>query len=722
MKRLHGSIIFFIFSLFLLTGQQAWAGYELVADFATDGVVRTDVLGNDDRATSMVVQDDGRIIVVGSAGNGVDSDIMVLRYTRKGVLDTTFNLDGKATFAVGRGDDFGYGVVVLKDGSIIVSGTSQNSDGLDDLVLLKVTAEGIMDNDFGVGGIATFHIDDASTMGHGLALKTVAEEDRLFVAGMMTAEETAKGLVVSYSLDGDMLNDFGGGGFVTLDSPENTGVYDLAVTDEGKLLLAGYAEKNDGVKRAALFSLNADGTVDTGFGVAGAAMVENHKGDSVFYGLAVLDSGAVIGAGYLKENEKKNMFAAKYRASGTLVENFGDDGVVVHDLGDDSVAYAATEKEDSSLILAGEFQNYDNLDVALLHLDNLGKEKQNSTFASPATFADGESITDFNDSDDSARTLVLVQKDSDEIYVAGYTDDGNDSDVILMAYSIDGVSLDASSADYGSGYDGNPAFFVGTLSVTGIQRTSAISGGVITKNNSYKCKDNPGSFDPPITSSPRICPTVKERGVVYSITPYPSYRGEEETTETTGSTGTSSETDSGKNGVFPDWISQKPGYDFIRYGRTSDGSGVGTFGSDLYELSPDTTYYVRAYAVLSDGTVLYGNQIGFETSDACFIATAAYGSFLAPHVTLLRTFRDRYLKTNAVGQYFVHLYYHVSPGIAEKISESPVAQFMVRIMLLPFVAFSYFMVTFSLSSKIITVLLCGLFFLFSKHILARSKT
>ncbi len=703
MKRLHGSIIFFIFSLFLLTGQQVWAGYELVSDFATDGVVQTDVSGNDDRATSIAVQEDGRIIVAGSAGNGVDSDIMILRYTQEGVLDTSFNANGKATFAVESGDDFGYGVVVLKNGSIIVSGYAKNSNGLDDLVLLKVTDKGILDNDFGVGGIVTFHINDASTRGYGLVLKTVAEEERLFVAGMMIEEGTAKGLVVSYSLAGELIADFGAGGFVTLDSPENTGVYDLAVTDEGKLLLAGYAEKNDGVKRAALFSLNTDGTVDTGFGVAGAAMVENHKEDSVFYGLAVLDSGAVIGAGYLKENNKKNMLAVKYRASGRIVKSFGDGGVVIHYQGNDSVAYDIIEKEDSSLVIAGEFQNYDNLDVVLLHLDSFGREKQSISL-------------DFNNTDNSAHKLALVQKSSDEVYVAGYTDTGNDRDVILMAYLVDGASRDESPVGSGSGYDRIPAFFVGTLSVTGIQRTSAISGGAITKNGAYRCEYNP---DAP---KPKTCPTVTERGVVYSITPYPSYRGEKETTETTKITGTSSGTDASNNRVFPDWIDEKPGYGFIRYGRTSDGSGVGIFGSDLYELSPDTTYYVRAYAVLSDNTVLYGNQVGFETSDACFIATAAYGSFLAPHVTLLRTFRDRYLKTNAVGQYFVRLYYHVSPGIAEKISESPVAQFTVRIMLLPFVAFSFFMVTFSLSSKISIVLLCGLFFLFSKHILARSKT
>lgn len=67
----------------------------------------------------------------------------------------------------------------------------------------------------------------------------------------------------------------------------------------------------------------------------------------------------------------------------------------------------------------------------------------------------------------------------------------------------------------------------------------------------------------------------------------------------------------------------------------------------------------------------------------CFIATAAYGSYDASAVKLLRRFRDQVLMPTAPGRAAVDAYYHLSPPLARAIEGSAPLQFAVRTALTP---------------------------------------
>ncbi len=69
----------------------------------------------------------------------------------------------------------------------------------------------------------------------------------------------------------------------------------------------------------------------------------------------------------------------------------------------------------------------------------------------------------------------------------------------------------------------------------------------------------------------------------------------------------------------------------------------------------------------------------------CFIATAAYGSYLDPHVQVLRDFRDRRLLTSGPGRAFVRLYYDYSPPVAAWIEGREGLRTATRILLTPVV-------------------------------------
>jgi len=94
---------------------------------------------------------------------------------------------------------------------------------------------------------------------------------------------------------------------------------------------------------------------------------------------------------------------------------------------------------------------------------------------------------------------------------------------------------------------------------------------------------------------------------------------------------------------------------------------------------------------------------------SCFIATAAYGSPLHPHLDVLRDFRDQYLMPSKFGRWLVECYYRYSPFIADLIAKHKPLKVIVRIQLLPAVIFSYSMVHLGPTAALVIFIFSGLF-------------
>lgn len=123
---------------------------------------------------------------------------------------------------------------------------------------------------------------------------------------------------------------------------------------------------------------------------------------------------------------------------------------------------------------------------------------------------------------------------------------------------------------------------------------------------------------------------------------------------------------------------------------TASDAAVGEFVID--QLQPTTPYTIAIRAVNFCGqpsavvsTTARTTERRFETVDACFIATAAYGSIHQEDVVVLRRFRDRYLAGSVLGERFIELYYEVSPPIADVIRDSDTLRSATRFALRPFV-------------------------------------
>jgi hypothetical protein len=114
---------------------------------------------------------------------------------------------------------------------------------------------------------------------------------------------------------------------------------------------------------------------------------------------------------------------------------------------------------------------------------------------------------------------------------------------------------------------------------------------------------------------------------------------------------------------------------------------------ELALLLPHTRYWVGVRAqddCLNSSPIAYTSFLTPEIEplavDACFVATAAWGSLLEPHVAELRGFRDRVLRASVLGEVFVETYYTFGPALAGIIRPSDTLRQMARRGLSPLVS------------------------------------
>ncbi len=134
-------------------------------------------------------------------------------------------------------------------------------------------------------------------------------------------------------------------------------------------------------------------------------------------------------------------------------------------------------------------------------------------------------------------------------------------------------------------------------------------------------------------------------------------------------------------GVLPDGLTLNQNTGIISGKPTKE--GIYTFTIKVTDKNSGV-YATKVLEIKIVGDLIAAKDAG---SWKCFIATAAYGSYLDPHVVVLRQFRDRYLLTSSIGRRFVEFYYTHSPALAKVIAENYWLKLTVRAVLTPVVYF-----------------------------------
>jgi len=118
--------------------------------FDTDGMVYSTTNATSYRDfVDLDLQTDGKIVVLSEFYSG-SQDYRVLRYDSNGALDATFGNNGSITTDIGN-TEFPKSIVVQADGKILVGGTTYGSS-FENPFVARYSTTGLLDNTFNSNG------------------------------------------------------------------------------------------------------------------------------------------------------------------------------------------------------------------------------------------------------------------------------------------------------------------------------------------------------------------------------------------------------------------------------------------------------------------------------------------------------------------------------------------------------------------------------------------
>ncbi|HEY0545979.1 MAG TPA: FG-GAP-like repeat-containing protein [Pyrinomonadaceae bacterium] len=310
------------------------------SSFGTSGTVRTDFNGNNDHAYDMLIQPDGKIIVIGHSyyiNSEQYYDFSLARYNSNGSLDTSFGVGGKASANFGYGDE-GYCGVLLANGKILVGGLSRSVGTLDDQAVVRFNANGSVDTSFGTSGRATVETVASSQFDTAYGIAVQPDGKIVVVGSTYTGEALFRMTMSRFNADGSIDSGFGTGGKVVTFflSGSNSGARAVAIQPDGKILLVGYTDVTNSTftpdKNLALARYNTDGSPDTTFNGNGKIYMRLRPGDSVTFGqaLLLLPNGKFLVGGSARDvNTEADFALARFQTTARLAAkpyDFDGDG------------------------------------------------------------------------------------------------------------------------------------------------------------------------------------------------------------------------------------------------------------------------------------------------------------------------------------------------------------------------------------------------------------
>jgi uncharacterized delta-60 repeat protein len=399
---------------------------DLDPSFGGDGRVTTNLTSGFDAGRAVAIQNDGKIVVAGSAG-GSNGTFAVARYDTDGSLDASFGDHGRLTTDLTRGADLARGVAVQNDGKIVVAGQTGGTHGK--FALVRYDADGTLDTTFGGDGTVTTAFPSKTQLPDGAVAVAIQPDGKIVAAGFANGNcSCVRFALARYDADGALDTTFGNDGKTTTHFKGGADAQAMALAPEGSILVVGGNVPD--VDEFEVARYTPDGVVDPSFGGDGKVTTDMGLGEESATGVAIQNDGSIVVVGYTDlpheggETFGPSKFAlARYAADGTLDASFGTAGRVLTAFSTDAMPRAIAVQNDGGILVAGEVGGRGG---------RFALARYASDGSLDATFGgDGEVVTNFTRDEDAAYALALP---NDQRIVAAGTAGGHGGRFALARY------------------------------------------------------------------------------------------------------------------------------------------------------------------------------------------------------------------------------------------------------------------------------------------------
>jgi uncharacterized delta-60 repeat protein len=285
--------------------------------FDTDGKVTTAVGSRTDAAYSVVLQSDGKIVVAGYSDNGTNDDFAVVRYNTNGSLDTSFSSDGKVTTAIGSSADRAYSVVLQSDGKIVAAGYSYNGSN-EDFAVVRYNTDGSLDTTFSSDGKETTAVGSGTDAAYSVVLQS---DGKIVAAGFSDNGTNDDFAVVRYNTNGSLDTTFDTDGKVTTAIGSRPDLANSVVLQsDGKIVAAG-SSYNGSNYDIAVVRYNTNGSLDTTFDTDGKVTTAIGSGEDRALSVVLQSDGKIVAAGYSYNGSNNNDFAVVRYSNAISISN-----------------------------------------------------------------------------------------------------------------------------------------------------------------------------------------------------------------------------------------------------------------------------------------------------------------------------------------------------------------------------------------------------------------